>query len=389
MIRWFTLVSIFGLFALFFKNQFIYTLFYLSIILPAVSQWLLRFTFKRLETKPYISPKNIFYRESSRFTIKISNNSPIPIYWLEIIVYLPQKLVFQDKIGAVYRIPPKGMVSLDYEIKGVRRGCYELGPIILQSSDIISGEELRNEIKLSDRLLVYPKILPLTSGRLHSYQPIGELKSEEVAFEDPSRFSGIREYTDTDPIKRIHWKVSAHTGKLQVKVYEPTIGAQSVIFLNLRYQDYQTYDRDYKAELAVTLSSSLSAFLIEKKQAVGLVTNGGDMFVSNEDIPIQKIHPKQGEDQLIRILEVLARCTLRKTEPFINVIYSESQMFPRWMNLLVITPKETIEIIEFLLGIRHRGANITLFTLTNYKGNRKEEGIYIYEITNEDEIKTL
>jgi uncharacterized protein (DUF58 family) len=332
---------------------------------------------------------NIFFRESSNFTIEIFNNTFIPIYWLEVIIYLPQKLVFQDKIGAVYRIPPRGCVSLDYEIKGIRRGCYELGPVVIQVSDIISGEELRNEVRPEERLIVYPKILPITTGRLHSYQPIGELRSEEVAFEDPSKFRGTREYLITDPLKKIHWKVSAHTGKLQVKVYEPTVGAQSVIFLNLRYQDYPSFDRDYRMELAVTLASSLSAFLIGKRQAVGLVTNGGDMLVLDEDIPIQKIYPKQGEDQLIRVLEVLARCTLRKTDPFINLVYSESQLFPRWVNLFIVTPRETREIMEFLIGIKHRGANITLFTLTNYKGDRKEEGIYIYEITNEDEIKTL
>lgn len=389
MIQWVTLVLIFGVLSLFFKNQALYVLFYLSIILPIVSRWILHFTFNDIRIKTYISPMNIFFRESSNFTIEIFNNTFIPIYWLEVIIYLPQKLVFQDKIGAVYRIPPRGCVSLDYEIKGIRRGCYELGPVVIQVSDIISGEELRNEVRPEERLIVYPKILPITTGRLHSYQPIGELRSEEVAFEDPSKFRGTREYLITDPLKKIHWKVSAHTGKLQVKVYEPTVGAQSVIFLNLRYQDYPSFDRDYRMELAVTLASSLSAFLIGKRQAVGLVTNGGDMLVLDEDIPIQKIYPKQGEDQLIRVLEVLARCTLRKTDPFINLVYSESQLFPRWVNLFIVTPRETREIMEFLIGIKHRGANITLFTLTNYKGDRKEEGIYIYEITNEDEIKTL
>jgi len=389
MIRWFTFVLIFGILALFFRNQFLYALFYLSIILPALSRWLLRFTFNKIEAKIHTSPKNIFYRESSSVVIEILNRSSLPLYWLEVMVYLPQKLVFQDKIGAVYRIPSKESVFLNYEIKGIKRGCFELGPVILHSFDILSGEELKNEFKPPERLIVYPKIVPITSGRLHSYQPIGELRAEEVAFEDPSRFSGTREYTNTDPLKRIHWKVSAHTGRLQVKVYEPTIGAQSVIFLNLRYQDYQAFDRDYKMELAVTLSSSLAAFLIGKKQAVGLITNGGDMLVSEENIPIQKVYPKQGEEHLIRILEVLARCTLRRTEQFINTIYSESQLFPRWINLLVITPRETREIMEFLIGIRHRGSNVTLFTLNTYKGNRKEEGIHIYEISSEDEIKTL
>jgi len=336
-----------------------------------------------------LEPRNIFYREASKFAITISNDSSLPVYWLEIISYLPERLVFPYKMGEINRVPAKGEISLSYEIKGLKRGCYEVGPVIIQTSDIISGEELKNTLYPEDRLTVYPKIVPITAGRIHSYQPIGEIRSDEVAFEDPSRFRGVREYTYNDSIKRIHWKLSAKTGVLQVKTYEPTVGAQSVIFLNLRYQDYQSFDRDYKVELAVTLTSSLATFLVKKKQEVGLITNGGDMLIEEENLPLQKIPPKRGEEHLIRILEVLARVTSKRTEDFSQMVYSESLTFPRWVNLLVITPRENENLMRTLIGINRRGTNISLFTLIDYRGDRKEEGIYIYEIPNEDRIKTL
>ncbi len=389
MIQWLSLTLFFGVLSLFFKIHLFYALFYLSIILPLISRYLIRSVFKRLSVDILLEPRNVFYRESSTFSVTISNNSSIPLYWLEIVSYLPEKLVFPYKIGEINRLPAKGSISLSYEIKGLRRGCYDVGPVIIQTSDIISGEELKSTLQCKDRLLVYPRIIPITAGRIHSYQPIGEIRSDEVAFEDPSRFRGTREYTSNDPIKRIHWKLSARMGTLQVKTYEPTVGAQSVIFLNLRYQDYQSFDRDYKIELAVTLAASLATFLIKKKQEVGLVTNGGDMLIEEGNIPIQKILPKRGDEHLIRILELLARVTSKRTDEFPPLVYSESLLFPRWVNLLVITPRENDELMKTLVGINHRGTNISLFTLTEYRGDRKEEGIFIYEVPNEDKIKAL
>lgn len=389
MIQWLSLTLFFGVLSLFFKIHLFYALFYLSIILPLISRYLIRSVFKRLSVNISLEPRNVFYRESSLFSVTISNNSSIPLYWLEIVTYLPEKLVFPYKIGEINRLPAKGSISLSYEIKGLRRGFYDVGPVIIQTSDIISGEELKSTLQCNDRLLVYPRIIPITAGRIHSYQPIGEIRSDEVAFEDPSRFRGAREYTSNDPIKRIHWKLSARTGTLQVKTYEPTVGAQSVIFLNLRYQDYQSFDRDYKIELAVTLASSLATFLIKKKQEVGLVTNGGDMLIEEGNTPVQKILPKRGDEHLIRILELLARVTSKRVDEFPPLVYSESLLFPRWVNLLVITPRENDELMKTLVGINHRGTNISLFTLTEYRGDRREEGIFIYEVPNEDKIKTL
>ncbi len=389
MIRWFSLIVFFGVLSIFFKVHFLYTLFYLSIILPLLSKYLLKFVFNRIELDTSLEPKNIFHREVSRFNINIKNRASLPLYWLEVISYLPERLVFPNKIGELVRVPPKSKVSLNYEIKGLKRGIYELGPVILQTSDIISGEEFKNISSLNERLTVYPKIVPILFGRIHSYQPIGELRSDEVAFEDPSLFRGTREYSYNDPIKRIHWKLSARTGTLQVKTYEPTIGAQSVIFLNLRYQDYMPFDRDYKVELAITLTASLATFLVRKKQEVGLVTNGGDMLIGDTELKVQKIPPRRGEEHLIRILELLARVVSRRTEEFAPIIYSESLSFPRWVNLLVITPKENDHLMKTLIGINRRGTNVSLFTLTDYRGDRREEGIFVYEVPNEDKIKAL
>ncbi|HOL55877.1 MAG TPA: hypothetical protein PK699_08240, partial [bacterium] len=119
----------------------------------------MRSVFNRLDIDISLEPRNIFYREASKFSITISNDSSLPVYWLETISYLPERLVFPYKMGEINRVPSRGKISLSYEIKGLKRGCYEVGPVILQTSDIISGEDLKNTLYPEDRLTVYPKIV--------------------------------------------------------------------------------------------------------------------------------------------------------------------------------------------------------------------------------------
>ncbi|HPC78159.1 MAG TPA: hypothetical protein PK811_07510, partial [bacterium] len=81
MIQWLSLALFFGILSLFFKIHLFYALFYLSIILPLLSRYLLRSVFNRLDIDISLEPRNIFYREASKFSITISNDSSLPVYW--------------------------------------------------------------------------------------------------------------------------------------------------------------------------------------------------------------------------------------------------------------------------------------------------------------------
>src|SRR5512142_3070033 len=63
--------------------------------------------------------------------------------------------------------------------------------------------------------------------------PLGDVKARLPLFEDASRPRGVRDYMPSDALKHIHWRATARVGELQVKVYEPTISYQWVLFVNV------------------------------------------------------------------------------------------------------------------------------------------------------------
>ena len=104
---------------------------------------------------------------------------------------------------------------------------------MLYSGDVfgLTGGETRR--LQSDSLTVYPKIVPLTRVVLPTQSPMGTLRHHQPIFEDPSRIFGKREYVSGDSLRRVDWKSTASTGHLQVKLFEPSIALETVIFLDL------------------------------------------------------------------------------------------------------------------------------------------------------------
>jgi len=68
------------------------------------------------------------------------------------------------------------------------------------------------------------------------------MRHQQPIFEDPHAY-GKRDYVASDSLRRVDWKASASTGRLQIKQFEPSIALQTVIFLNLNGSEYNTRNR--------------------------------------------------------------------------------------------------------------------------------------------------
>ncbi len=184
-------------------------------------------------------------------------------------------------------------------------------------------------------MLVFPKIVPLRGYDLASRRPIGEVRLTHRLFEDPTRIAGIREYQHGDPLNRVHWRATARTGTLHCKMYEPSCIAGVTLLLDFHKSVYTPRREPDRSELAVTLAASLANAVYQLGQQIGLVTNGRDAAdrilqegyrhefrtrslaldtakmqeQSNRLRPVI-VETRRGPEQLLRILEALARLEL-------------------------------------------------------------------------------
>jgi uncharacterized protein (DUF58 family) len=219
-----------------------------------------------------------------------------------------------------------------------------------------------------DFVIVYPKIIPLQDLALPSQSPFGIVPSRERIFEDPTRIQGVREYKPGDSLRRMDWKTSARTGSLQVRRYEPAISLETAVFLNLNSDDYAQRYRSQSTELGIVVAASVAAHLTQRRQAVGLFTNGTDPFAlppaEGNVAPLVPAHPPgKGREHLMAVLDLLARIERSSGDnvlPFLDLLNRKSMGLPWGSTVIVITARDKEGLVDTLLSLRRRGLAVIL-----------------------------
>jgi uncharacterized protein (DUF58 family) len=177
-------------------------------------------------------------------------------------------------------------------------------------------------------------------------------------FEDPTRVFSKREYISGDSLRRIDWKSSASTGRLQVRLFEPSISLETFIILNLNSEDYYLRTRADSMELAIVIAASISNWIISKKQMAGLQVNGRDPLAANGKL--RSIPPRKGKPQLMRLLETLARCEAIDNSALVPLIQQQRYHLAWGTTLIVITGQADDGLLDELHQARRSGQNAIL-----------------------------
>ena len=334
--------------AVLFRADFILVLTYLLLGVFFVGRWWGSHSLKNVAGKRFFT-NHVFFGEQIPVKLEIKNSSLLPVVWLQIQESLPVELTIKQRnLHEVISLNPKGTSIYHYSLEGRKRGLYQIGPLFLSSGDIFGLGKSETSYINSDYLVVYPKIISLVNVKLPSRSPMGTLRHYQPIYEDPTRVRGKRDYVSGDSLKQVDWKATAASGRMQVKLYEPSIALETVIFLNLNSLDFEPHSRIDSSELAIIVAASLANWVTRKKQSVGLVTNGIEPInplnsgLLAAPLPYQNpspIPPRRGQGHLMRILEVLARVQVAETFPITQIVREQSANLPWGTTIIMITPK--------------------------------------------------
>ena len=312
-----------------------------------------------------IHADRVFQGDTVDVRLEVTNSGWLPVLWMRLHDMVPATLGAPGLFRQVVSLAPHERLDLAYTLSANRRGYYQLGPLVAHSGDLLGSAAIQADPLRKDGggfVIVYPRIVPLRDLGFPSQSPFGILPSRRQIFEDPTRIRGVRDYQRGDSLRRIDWKTSARVGALQVKRYEPAIALETAIFLNLDGGDYPVAHQGTATELSIVVAASLAAHLVEKRQAVGLSTNGRDPLaapsVTASTLPLRK-----GRDHLIHLLDLLARVEVAAeadAPPFLEVVSRESVGLPWGSTAVLITAQPSDGLFDSLLALRRRGLGVIL-----------------------------
>lgn len=372
---WFLIVLLVGIAAVLNERALLMPAFLLASALVVGNWWSTR-VIRSLRVRRTFTDR-AFINDKVVVKVDVVNTSLLPVVWLRVHDSMPSELgphAFNQAIS----LKPRQSQQFEYVVQTNRRGFYRIGPLALQSGDVLGLSRTTSaEAAGKAPLVVYPRIVPLGRLPIPSRMPLGALRQRQPLFEDPSLPRGKRDYAVGDSLRRVDWKASAATGRLQVKLFEPSIALETMIFASLNLNDYDRTTRLDSTELAIVVAASIANSLVEQKQSVGLATNGvlhtqmlqpdspiprasNEVDPGQQRAPARTICPRKGRGHFMRLLEVLAGVKAIETEPIAALIKREYGHLAWGTTIIVITGKADDALFDELFRAQRAGLSPVL-----------------------------
>jgi len=343
-----------------------------------------------------VRERRLFPGESTALTLEIFNRKPLPLPWVKMDDEIPVELA-RDLDPVPGNRPGYFLLSRwasvlwyrkvawKYQLHGEKRGYYPLGSLTVTSGDIFGFYPRWRRFPSADHVTVYPRIFPVGRLEVPSLHPMGEARSNRRIFQDPTRSIGLRDYRPQDSLKHIHWKASARRQELQVKVFEPTTTLKVSLFLagDGYLPDAPRSEEEF--ELAVSTAASIARHLIDQGIPVGLISNGCQAD-SGQGI---QIPPGGSRDQLMEILEALAKVTPRAKDSSEAFLQREIGSLPSGTTLILVASQIPESFSRLLRDLKERGTKSLLLRIGDPKESEMDGMIPSYPIRHPGDLLTI
>jgi uncharacterized protein (DUF58 family) len=250
--------------------------------LAVAATWWARWAWRDLEVECAFEPTRAFVGEEVHVRVRIANRKRLPLPIVRVVVRFPPGLLpteDPDPIalrGHRRRLSIAGMseVTLRLPVVARTRGEYWIESFDVEVADPFDLAPVKREPPVPEALLVLPEPRTGVPLRIVRRLPFGSPAAAARLFEDREHFAGVRDYEPGDPMHHVHWRLSAHAGKLQTKRYEPTRSAEVLFAVDVAHGEpfWWGVDPD-TAEEAIGWASYLARQAIRAGWRTGLVAN--------------------------------------------------------------------------------------------------------------------
>jgi uncharacterized protein (DUF58 family) len=196
----------------------------------------------------------------------------------------------------VERLAGGETAALAYAVHGGRRGRHTLGPLRLRLVDPF-GLVVRTATGADTvPLLVLPRVQPLgPGGPAGGRGGGGEGSRRSIAVHGEDDVT-VREYRHGDDLRKVHWRTTARTGELMVRLEERPWRAQATLLLDTRSRAHLVANRDTRGvavagppgdanpppdslEWLIEAAASIGSALGRRGATLRVVTDSGELAV--------------------------------------------------------------------------------------------------------------
>ena len=265
-----------------------------------------------------------------------------------IIGYHRWLLLVSSKEGGVGKerslptLAPNGEGEVQAEIVPGQRGHLNLTSLAIARPDPFGLFKGFVTLPVQQSVLVLPKRYRLPNLSLpgtRKYQPGGVALTYSVG--DSQEFISMRDYRPGDPLRRIHWKSWAKTGKPVVKEYQDEFFVRHGLILDT----FQHTEKSEKFEEAVSVASSFACTVQTQESLLDL------MFVGPEAYCFTAGRGVAHTDKMLEILASVGPCTDKPFHTLPPIVFERSPLLSGCICVLLSWDDERQQFIGNLLEL--------------------------------------
>lgn len=289
------------------------------------------FNLRSLSYRRYLNKRTVYEGEKIELIEVIRNMKLLPVPWLRAESRISPFLRFGKQHSAereisaeqyhksVFFLAPYRQVTRRHTITCLHRGYYDIGSVALTAGDMFGMATKTKQFKYDCALEVWPRLLSENELNTPSTRWQGEMAVKRYILPDPFLVANIRGYMQGDPLRDIHWRATARTGSLQVKVRDYTADPKVLVLLNVQAKENQWGElMDYEQE-TIEQGIRIAATLCER--AIRLGSEAG--FASNACFQGEKgqgrtifVPARRSSDQLEQLLSAMSRMIIHYEATF-------------------------------------------------------------------------
>jgi uncharacterized protein (DUF58 family) len=239
-------------------------------------------------------------------------------------------------------------------VKCRRRGQYHLGAILATASDPFGLFSRSRHFGKAATIMVYPQIveLPFFRTSFSSLIDFGHGASGRRISQISPSASSVREMVNGDSQEHIHWRSTAHTGKLMVKVFDSEHSSDNSknvwIVLDMQKQAHRSEGDENTEDYCITAATSLARKYLDEGMRVGLIATGDRDY---------SFAPNTGAPHFMKMLESMALMQATGRVP-VEELTADADRFSNNSTIVVVTPQSTESVVNSLRHLKNYGHSV-------------------------------
>jgi uncharacterized protein (DUF58 family) len=291
----------------------------------------------------------------------IENRSLLPKAFVRLII----KTRLKQPSSVLINIPSRRLCLWQNHLLFPLRGYYQLGPLMAEITDPFGLFRFHRVLDKGKGILIYPATVELPLFWAESQAESRLTRNSLLTSEASGVIAGVREYAPGDSLNRIHWRSTAHRGKLTVKEFDIDFTEKVWVIPDLHRDFNFGSGTQTTEEYIITLAASIVKKYADLGREVGLIAQSDGYHFYDA---------RAGYFNLWRIMEALAVLKANGQVPLQRLLSRTSEHLKGNAVAVIITATGQAEILDAILNLKRQGVRlVTILIESGSFGNGKSE----------------